>query len=290
MRARALGNGVLRIALTLLIAGFCGVLLVRLAPGFGTDDRELNARLSEESIAALRTGRDANLMRIYGRFLVGVACGDLGSSESLNMPVAGLLSERLPLSLRSVGLGLGVAWGAALLMAVIAGGFGKRLADWSGTALTEFLLAAPAGLTALLLFTLLDGASIVPALGIALAVFPHLFRNQRSLLREAAALPHVLSAHARGVTPLRVFLREVLPGAMPQLFALAGTSVTLAIGAAIPIESICDSPGIGQLAWKAATARDLGLLLPLILTVTTITLVAGLAADLASMGRQKVAA
>jgi peptide/nickel transport system permease protein len=144
-------------------------------------------------------------------------------------------------------------------------------------------------LIALLLYVWFDGSAAVPAGGIALVVFPHLYRNQRLLLGEAAASPHVLSAHARGVTPLRVFWREVLPSALPQLIALAGTSVTLAVGASIPIETICDSPGIGQLAWKAATARDLELLLPLILAVTAITLTANFAADLA-IGDRKVAA
>jgi len=282
-------TGGMRIVLTLLVAGFAGVLLVRLAPGFGTDERELNTHLSEESIAALRTGRDANPLRIYGKFLSGVAHGDLGMSESLSAPVTRLLGDRFPLTLRSAGLGLGMAWTVALLIAAIAGGFGKRSADWAGTAATEVLLAAPAGLVALLLFVFFDGSALVPAAGIALVVFPHLYRNQRQLLGEAAERPHVLSAHARGVTPLRVFLREVLPGAMPQLIALAGTSVTLAIGAAIPIETICDSPGIGQLAWKAATSRDLGLLLPLILAVTAITLTANLAADFA-IGERKVSA
>ena len=52
--------GPLRIVLTLLIAGLCGVMLVRYAPGFGTDERELDVHLRGESIASLRAvWRDA---------------------------------------------------------------------------------------------------------------------------------------------------------------------------------------------------------------------------------------
>ena len=271
--------GSVRIVLTLLVAGFCGVMLVRFAPGFGTDERELNAHLSSDSIAALRVGREANVARIYGRFLSAGVHGDLGISESLNTPVAGLLAERFPLTLRSAGVGLAAAWALALLLAASAAGFGKRAVDWAGMGMTEVLLAVPAGLVALLLFIAFDGSGFVPSAGVALVVFPHLYRNQRQLLGHAAERPHVLSAHARGVKPWRVFCFEVFPGALPQLLALAGTSVTLAIGSAIPIETICDSPGIGQLAWKAATARDLGLLLPLILMVTGVTLTANFVAD-----------
>ena len=286
---RTLLGGGIRIILTLLIAGLCGVMLVRYAPGFGTDQRELDARLSEQSIASLRAARESNVLRIYGGFLAAAVHGDLGMSESLGTPVRKLLAERLPLTLWSAGLGLAAAWSCALLFSTIAGGFGKRSADWAATGLTEVLLASPAGLIALLLFIYFDGSALVPAAGVALVVFPHLYRNQRQLLMAAGARPHVLSAHARGVRPWRVFCFDVLPGSLAQLLALAGTSVTLAVGAAIPIETICDSPGVGQLAWKAAVSRDLGLLLPLILTVTAVTLTANFLADQLA-GRQTAAA
>jgi peptide/nickel transport system permease protein len=42
----------------------------------------------------------------------------------------------------------------------------------------------------------------------------------------------------------------------------------LGFGAAIPIEALCDVPGVGQLAWKAALARDLPLLCGLALVIT----------------------
>jgi peptide/nickel transport system permease protein len=50
------------------------------------------------------------------------------------------------------------------------------------------------------------------------------------------------------------------------LVATAG----LAIAAVVPIEVICDVPGLGQLAWKAALARDLPLLVVLTLLVAIV--------------------
>jgi peptide/nickel transport system permease protein len=44
----------------------------------------------------------------------------------------------------------------------------------------------------------------------------------------------------------------------------------LAIAAIVPIEVICDVPGLGQLAWKAALARDLPLLVVLTLLVAIV--------------------
>ena len=53
---------------------------------------------------------------------------------------------------------------------------------------------------------------------------------------------------------------------------MLGVSLSMAFTAAIPVEAVCDSPGIGQLAWQAALARDLPLLTNLTLIVTAVTL------------------
>jgi ABC-type dipeptide/oligopeptide/nickel transport system permease component len=57
-------------------------------------------------------------------------------------------------------------------------------------------------------------------------------------------------------------------------------SVCLALGACIPVEVLCDLPGIGQLAWKAALSRDLPVLVNLTMLVTLVTLVANTGSEL----------
>jgi peptide/nickel transport system permease protein len=115
---------------------------------------------------------------------------------------------------------------------------------------------------------------------LGLIVFPKIFRYARSLLVRSAAMPHVLTARAKGAGTLRILFWHILPVAAPQLLALAGVSVSLAFAAAIPVEALCDLPGIGQLAWKAALGRDLELLVNLTMIVTAVTLLANSAADL----------
>jgi len=95
-------------------------------------------------------------------------------------------------------------------------------------------------------------------------------------------LPHVLLARAKGVGQIGILFWHVLLPAAPQLLALAGVSVSIALTADIPVEALCDLPGIGQLAWKAALGRDLYLLVNLTMIVTAVTLLANSAADLLS--------
>jgi len=62
---------------------------------------------------------------------------------------------------------------------------------------------------------------------------------------------------------------------------LAGVSLGVAFGAAIPIEVLCDLPSIGQLAWKAALARDLPVLVSLTIVVAAVTQLTNSASDMA---------
>jgi len=55
--------------------------------------------------------------------------------------------------------------------------------------------------------------------------------------------------------------------------------VNMALGAAIPVEALCDSPGVGQLVWKAALARDLPVVVNVTILIAAITASASLVSD-----------
>ncbi len=116
-------------------------------------------------------------------------------------------------------------------------------------------------------------------LAIALIVFPKIYRYSRNVLAKAYALPHITAAGARGLGEVRILAWHVLPVAGPQMIALAGITVSIALGASIPVEALCGLPGIGQLAWQAALSRDLPLLVNLTVLVTLVTLLANSGAD-----------
>jgi len=116
---------------------------------------------------------------------------------------------------------------------------------------------------------------------VALVLFPRVFRYARGILAQVSGMPHVMAAQARGLRPARILLAHVLTPSAPTILALAGVSVSVAFGAAIPIEVVCDYPGIGQLAWKAALERDLPLLVDITLLVTIMAVVSNSVADMA---------
>jgi peptide/nickel transport system permease protein len=141
--------------------------------------------------------------------------------------------------------------------------------------LSTCMLCLPPAAIAVLIFTWGGPVRII----VALVLFPRLFDYCKNLLEDGYARPHILMARAKGVGPVRILWRHVLPVSAPQFLALAGVSVSMAFGAAIPVETLCDLPGIGQLAWKAAIARDLPLLVCLTMMITVVTMLCNTASD-----------
>jgi peptide/nickel transport system permease protein len=268
-----------RILLTALVGGLLGATLVRLSPGFGIDEREMDSRLSKESQAAVRAehGSGGNIAAFYVQYLGNAMHGDFGYSLALNRPIAELLRERLPVTLASLlcGAGAGMLAGISLALFTVAARSGSL--DFVSSAMSGLCLSIPAAVVAL--FFLWTG--FAGRWAIALAVFPHVYRYSKNLLINARQSPHVLAAEARGVAGRRILLAHVVAPVLPQIAALAGVAVSLAFGASIPVEVLCDSPGIGQLAWKAALARDLPVLVTITFLVAILTVTVNSVADLA---------
>ena len=269
-----------RLIITLLLGGFLSATLVRFAPGYGAGEEDLDSRLSGESLAALRLSRvqDGSLPHYYFHYLDRLIHGDLGTSLGLHEPVTLLLRERFPETLVSVALGLGLAWTAGLGLAVVAIVSRAAIVEWGANLAATILICIPAAVLALLFVI----ARVPGRMAVGLIVFPKVYQYTRRLLRRGAALPHVVAARARGIPPHRILLWHILPVTARPLLALAGVSISLAFAAAIPVEVLCDLPGIGQLAWKAALSRDLALLVNLTMVVTLITLGANSAAEMIS--------
>jgi peptide/nickel transport system permease protein len=281
LAGKMLAQKIVRHGLTLaavaVLGGFLAATLVRLAPGFDVDEQQLDPHLNSQSIHALRESRleQRNILRFYWHSLQRAVHGDLGTSISLGQPVSALLRERGPLTLRLVGIGLLLSWTVALALALSASWLRVSAYDALTAVITGTFLCIPAAVLALLSVLW----NVPGSLAIGLIVFPRVYRYARNLLAKSYSLPHIVMARAKGLSELRILFWHVIPVVAPQLLAVAGVSVSLAVGAAIPVEALCGLAGVGQLAWQAALARDLPLLVNITILVTLVTLLANSGAD-----------
>src|ERR1700683_1159657 len=258
---------------TVLLGGLLSATLVRLAPGFGVDELELHPHLNAQSLQALHDARnrDRNVFKFYLSCMNRAAHGDLGTSLVLGQPVRTLLRDRAPLTLRLLAVGLGLAWVLALTLALSAAWLRLSVYDTVTTMVSGTFLCLPAAVLALLSVLW----NVPGSLAIALIVFPHPYPYARNLLVKTYSRPHIITARAKGLGEARILFWHVVPVVMPQLLAVAGVSVSLAVGAAIPVEALCGLAGIGQLAWQAGPARGS----PRTRTITILGLVGTLVAN-----------
>ena len=268
----------LKIILVVLLGGFFSAALVRFAPGFGVDEAEMDSRLNASSIQALRQENTSSnsFAGLYLQYLRGLLHGDLGQSRTLQQPVAQLLRDRFPQTVRLVVPGLLLGWFLGLAAAVISVLARTKSLDLAVGLFVGILLCLPASVLALLAVLAQAPAQLL----IAVVILPKIYRYSRNLLSKTVTLPHILTARAKGAGEMRILFWHIAPLLSRQLIALAGVSLTVAFTAAIPIEALCDVAGIGQLAWKAALGRDVSLLITLTTLVTLITVIANSGSDL----------
>jgi peptide/nickel transport system permease protein len=263
------------VIVTILLGGFLCALLIRLAPGYGFDERELDPRLRADSVRAIRAEHQTSFSTLYFHNLQSVLHGDLGVSRTLNRPILELFAERLPVTARSMAVGLGLGWMIAVGLVLAITITRHPTLEVFAAACSGAALAIPPAVIALLFLL----AGWPPGFAVAVAIFPRIFRYLRSALLGIMEQPHVLFAQSKGLGRARILAWHVLPVAAPQIAALAGVSVSLAFGALIPIEVVCGSPGFGLLAWQAAQGRDLQLLINMTVVVTIVTIAANSFSD-----------
>jgi peptide/nickel transport system permease protein len=271
-----------RILALVLLAGVASAILMRFSPGTLVDERELDSRMSQETLAALRAKRAAenSLGAGFIQYLKGAMRGDLGESKSRNAPIADLLTQNAPATLRRLGIGLAGAWLGGLGMAILVARFRRsRVVELVTSATAGTLLSLPAAVIAY--FCLTVGLAVETVL--ILVLVPRVFRFSRNLLVQAYGSPHIDMARARGISETRILFGHVLRSAAPQMAALIAASLSMAIGAIIPIEAICDAAGLGRLAWQAAMSRDLPLLVNLTMLIALVTTMAMAVAELAPL-------
>lgn len=254
--------------LAILILVMMGTtMLVRFAPGYLSDEREMDPRYAQAARMELaqEASRSHSLPQMLSTEVSGWLHGDFGRSRQFDVPVLELIRPRLAVTgwllLRSLLLGWMIAISAS--MAASAGRNPSTLWQLPAT----LLLAIPTAAMATVCLLAGNGG---PVLVMSLLIAARDFKFLHRMLRKAWLEPYVLQARAQGIATSRLLLAHVLPSLAGQLAALASLSVVTALSALVPVEVIFNIPGLGQLAWNAALNRDL----PLLLAITMIMAIA----------------
>lgn len=267
--ATGFARWMLRSIAVLLVAAVAAALLAGAAPGSGVDERELDSRLSSQSIQKLRAERAAERspLLVMKSVFRDAARGEAGTSALYQIRISELLKGRAALSLRYLLGGMLLAWFAAAALVLLEQAVAARL-SLVPRVIAAILLMVPAAALAEAIGLVTAAA---PYLCMAAVVFSRVYTVSSEILRKSSATRHSFYAYANGMAMPRRLFFSILPEAAPELLALLGLSVNIAIGALIVVEAVCDQPGLGRLAIEAAMARDTRVVIVLTVMICAIT-------------------
>ncbi len=283
---------------TLLLLTFVAFLLTSAARGDPAEAalRQGGQEPTREAIAAYRQqlGLDDPLIVRYGRWLINLTHGDLGTSFLSQRPVRDIIGERLEPTLRLgitafivtsiVGIGLGILFGLNV----------NSKLDVIGRWISLLLAAIPSFWLALLLVSIVaerwrllpvagyGGARylILPVIALSCSPAAGLMRLSRAAMIEVWRQDYVRTARAKGLRQYALVLGHALPNALLPIVTVLGLRFGQLLAGAIVIETIFSWPGMGSALIGAISGRDLPVIGAYVLLAGVAFIIVNLLTDL----------
>ncbi|MDR6820062.1 peptide/nickel transport system permease protein [Neorhizobium sp. 2083] len=303
LRRLLIGVGML-LALSVLI-----FVLLRLTPGDPIDAYiDPNVPMSPSDLADLRVtlGLDQPLPLQYLAWLQQAVMGNLGYSiQRPDQPVLGLVLSRVGPTVLLMGTAIAISIIAGIATGMISAVRRNSVADFSFSVLAVTGISSPPFLSALVglyLFSvyfnwLPSGGMqtpgrefsigdllhhlILPAMLLAIAQTALIMRYMRASMLEVLNQDYVRTARAKGVYEFWVITKHALRNALLPVITLIGSTIGLAIGGAIFIESVFNWPGMGLLMVNAVENRDYPVIMGSTLVIGACVIIVNLLTDLA---------
>ena len=239
----------------------------------------------------------------YLNWLGNVLQGDLGFSLTSRRPIVHEIGSRLPqtLLLMIVSLTLAVAIGIPIGVITAVRQYSKL--DYGLNAVAIFLASTPVfvlGLIGIYIFAVnlrwlptgqvhtvgrtdiadLIHHLILPATVLAIVNAAPLIRYTRASMLEVLNSEYVTTARSKGLVDRLVIGRHAFRNALIPIITIVALLIPEAIAGAVITEQIFAWNGMGQLAVKAAGARDPSMMMGIILITGIAVLVANILADI----------
>lgn len=267
------------LAASLAAASLAIFLLVEVVPGDPAATM-LGMTATPEAVAALRAelGLDQGPVARYLAWVGGMLSGDFGVSYTYRTPVAGMVLDRLQVSLPLALYALALSTLIAFPVGVWAAARRGRPADSLVMAGTQLGVAIPNFWFAMLLVLVFAvrlrwmpaggfpgwdeplaalRALTLPAIALALPQGAILARVMRGALLDTLGEDFIRTARAKGLSRGQALRRHALRAAMIPVMTILGLQFSFLLAGAIIIENVFFLPGLGRLVFQAISARDL---------------------------------
>lgn len=286
---------------------FLGVLtivffIVRVIPG-DPATAALGDYASKEAVEALRKQMGLNdpLTVQYGRFLLDLLRGDLGTSMITGKPIKEQILHVLPYTLELTSLAILIGTVLGIPVGVYTATHRNEMPDYVGRVLSLAGLSVPAfylGILLMLLFAIelgwlpaVGGGELddlksnlshlaLPALTLGLVMTASVARLARSAMLNVLNQDYIRTARAKGLIERTVLLRHGLRSAMVPIVSLTGIWAVALIGDSVTTEIVFARPGLGKLMVGSILQRDYTALQSIMVVYTIFVVVINLSVDI----------
>lgn len=247
-------------------------LIIRLIPGdpvitlLGTSagDNAVVDRLRQQ------LGLDLPMYVQYGRWISGIFRGDFGYSYGYQQSVSSLLAANFPATIQLTIAALALSLTFGMVMGIVAAQKRNQAADTLTMGIALTCMSIPSfwlGLLLILVFAVMlpwfdvvGGTSlkglVLPAVTLALGSMGFNARFVRSSIIAARVQKHVITARAKGITRVQVFVRHVFRNALLPILTIVGLQVGQLLSGTVIVETVFSRPGVGRLLVQAILAKD----------------------------------
>jgi peptide/nickel transport system permease protein len=260
-------------AVTFALLGFAG--------GDALTQLRDNSQISDETIERLRSvyGLDQPLPTRYFRWLSGAVTGDLGESTYFRVPVSSLVWAR---SASTFLLGT-AAFAIALTIAVPLSLIGVRYKSTTIAALIDFVILVTASTPRIVLALVALALSVrlaasarssavlfwLAALALSAPLISAFLAQLYGELQQTMREDFIKLARAKGLSESAVIFRHAVRPALNPVLTIAGLSLGGVLGGSVIVESVLGREGLGTLMVSAVRARDLPLVMGIVLFTAT---------------------
>ena len=255
---------------------------------------DASAELQDEMSREL--GLDQPVYVQYGRFVQRLLYADLGTSIRTKKPVAELIGQRLPNTLKLVFFSTTMALLIALPLGVIAATRKGGLWDVGARTVALFGQSVPtfwAGIVLISIFAVnldvlpagrMEGFASYVLPAVTLGLFGFMLAGVVRLLRgsmlDVLDSEYVKFARIKGLAESVVTWKHAFKNALIPVVTFVGFYFGILLAGSVVVETVFAWPGIGRLAFEAVQWRDYPVIQGVVLLVSTIILAANLVVDI----------
>lgn len=230
----------------------------------------------------------------YGRWLVNVLHGDLGTSTKFSESVWLQMTKKLPMTLKLAAVSGIVMVLISFPLGVLAAIKKNKVADYLIRFFSFFGISIPnfwLGLLLMYAFAVRLGwfnvvsnndlkGIVLPVAALTIPMIASYVRQIRAAILEEMNSNYVVGARARGIPEWKIIFFHVLPNALLPIITLIGLSVGHLLGGAAIIETLFSWQGIGNMVVEAIRVRDYPLIQGYVIWMAVIYVVVNLIVDI----------